>query len=514
MNIAALLARSALAYPGLDALCVGERPVFTYGELAARVACLARALREDCGLVEGDRVALAMRNCPEFLLVLFATWHAGLCAVPMNFRLHRQEFRYILDHSGARACFVTGDLVPALAGLEQEVESLASLVCVQDGAFARLADPARAAMAPVQTRPDDPAWIFYTSGTTGRPKGATLTHRNLGFMIHAYFADIDTVSPGDTMVHAAALAHGAGLYALPAIAQAGRQVISEAASFDPTEVLALIGSHRNVTLWAAPTMLARLTHAAEATSADTRNLRTVVYGGGPMYVADLLRSLGVLGPKLVQIFGQGESPMTITSLARDDHLAAHLPTCGRARTLVEVRVVDADERELPTGETGEIVTRSDCVMRGYWNNPEASATALRGGWLHTGDLGSLDGRGYLTLKDRAKDMIISGGSNIYPREIEEVLLLHAGVLEASVVGRPHPDWGEEAVAFVVARSGAKVAAGELDQLCLDHIARYKRPRRYLFVDSLPKNNYGKVLKTALRAQLAESPAEDIPQSGT
>jgi long-chain acyl-CoA synthetase len=340
------------------------------------------------------------------------------------------------------------------------------------------------------------AWLFYTSGTTGRPKGATLTHRNLGFMIHAYFADIDTVSPGDAMVHAAALAHGAGLYALPAIAQAGRQVISEAASFEPTEVLALIGSHRDVTLWAAPTMLTRLTHAAEASGADTRNLRTVVYGGGPMYVADLSRSLDVLGRKLVQIFGQGESPMTITSLARDDHLAAHLPTCGRARTLVEVRVVDADERELPTGETGEIVTRSDCVMRGYWNNPEASAAALRGGWLHTGDLGSLDGRGYLTLKDRAKDMIISGGSNIYPREIEEVLLRHPAVAECSVVGRPHPEWGEEVVAFVVTKGS--IQKEDLDRLCLDNIARFKRPREYRFVEALPKNNYGKVLKTELR----------------
>ncbi len=242
-------------------------------------------------------------------------------------------------------------------------------------------------------------------------------------------------------------------------------------------------------------MLTRLTHAAEAAGADTRNLRTVVYGGAPMYVADLERSLAVLGPKLVQIFGQGESPMTIASLGRDDHLAAHLPTCGRARTLVEVRIVDDDGRELPAGEAGEIVTRSDCVMRGYWNDPGASAAALRGGWLHTGDLGSLDARGYLALKDRAKDMIISGGSNIYPREIEEVLLRHAGVLEASVVGQPHPDWGEQTVAFVVARPGLAVAAGELDRLCLEHIARYKRPRRYLFVDTLPKNNYGKVLKT-------------------
>ena len=194
--------------------------------------------------------------------------------------------------------------------------------------------------------------------------------------------------------------------------------------------------------------------------------------------------------------------MTITALARDDHGEAHLPTCGRARTLVGVRVVDADDRVLPAGETGEIVTRSDCMMRGYWNNPEATAKSLRGGWLHTGDIGSLGADGYLTLHDRANDMIISGGSNIYPREIEEVLLRHAGVLEVSVVGRAHPDWGEETVAFVVLREGANVTQAELDRLCLDHIARYKRPRAYRFVDDLPKNNYGKVLKTALREQLA------------
>ena len=210
-----------------------------------------------------------MRNNAEFVLALFATWHAGLCAVPVNFRLHRREFRYILAHSGARVCFVTGDLAAALAGLEHEVEGLAPPVCVDDDAFARLADPARATMACADARPDDAAWIFYTSGTTGRPKGATLTHRNLGFMTQAYYADVDTVAPGDTMVHAAALSHGAGLYALPGIAQVGLQVITVEPSFDSDEVLALIASHRNVTLWAAPTMLIRLTHAAER-AAPTR----------------------------------------------------------------------------------------------------------------------------------------------------------------------------------------------------------------------------------------------------
>src|SRR5882672_3241905 len=193
--------------------------------------------------------------------------------------------------------------------------------------------------------------------------------------------------------------------------------------------------------------------------------------------------------------------MTITGLPQAFHeWKSHLETCGMARTGVEVKVFDDADRELPPGETGEIVTRSDCVMAGYWSDPEATAGALRGGWLHTGDLGSLDAEGFLTIKDRSKDLIISGGANIYPREIEEVLLRHPAVEECSVVGRPHPEWGEEVVAFVVRKSPVK--AEDLDAHCMDNIARFKRPREYRFVESLPKNHYGKVLKTELREQLA------------
>jgi long-chain acyl-CoA synthetase len=505
VNIASLLARPSAAHPDTIAVAIGRSDVWTYRAFAATVSRLAYALRSRCGLSAGARVALAMRNSPEFLLLLFAAWHAGLAAVPLNFRLHRQEFRYIVDNAGAELLFVTPDLASTLAGLDGEVEALRPIVCIGDESFADLMR-SESGMACAETSPDDPAWIFYTSGTTGRPKGATLTHRNLAFMTQAYFADIDTIAAGDAMLHPAALSHGAGLYSLPSIARGGRQVICEQASFDPAEVLDLVAAHRNVSLFGAPTMLKRLTLAAQATDADTRNLRTFVYGGGPAYVEDLRAALATFGTKLVQIFGQGETPMTITALGRDDHRDEVLHTCGIARTLVDVRVVDDDDREVPADELGEIVTRSDCVMRGYWGNPQASDEALRGGWLHTGDLGSMGERGYLTLKDRAKDLLISGGSNIYPREIEEVILRHARVLEVSVIGRPHPDWGEEPVAFVVARPGFTVDAAELDRLCLDSIARYKRPRAYYFVDSLPKNNYGKVLKTALRERVRDEGA--------
>ena len=256
-------------------------------------------------------------------------------------------------------------------------------------------------------------------------------------------------------------------------------------------------------------MLTRLVHSDAARRADLANLKTIYYGGGPMYVADLKRALALFGPRLYQLFGQGESPMTITGLSKRLHGAtdhpryeALLASCGYARTGVEVRVVDANGAELPPGEVGEVVTRSDCVMQGYLGDPAATAETLRDGWLHTGDVGSMERDGLLTLRDRSKDMIISGGSNIYPREIEEVLLRHPDVVEASVIGRAHPDWGEEVVAFVVTRAGVSVSTAALDALCLENIARFKRPRAYRFLTALPKNNYGKVLKTELRRQLA------------
>jgi long-chain acyl-CoA synthetase len=227
-----------------------------------------------------------------------------------------------------------------------------------------------------------------------------------------------------------------------------------------------------------------------------------------MYLADLEDALEVFGPRLAQIYGQGETPMTITALSKDDHAHRDHPdwrermqSVGIARTDVEVKVFDEDDRELPVGEPGEICVRGDVVMPGYWQQPEASAETLRGGWLHTGDIGSFDAAGYLTLRDRSKDLIISGGMNIYPREVEEALLRHPGVKAVAVVGRPDPEWGESVVAFVVADDGAAPATDDLDRTCLDAIARYKRPKEYRFVDGLPTNNYGKVVKRELRERL-------------
>ena len=501
-NLAALLFDVARRLPDRPAVS-DDRSSRTYRELTERVARLAGGLRAQ-GLAPGDRVLLSLENCGEFLELLFGCWAAGLCAVPANARLHPREVEFIAEDSGARLLVATPVLAEALAPLAGAVASLDRVVATRsadyDGLFGEPlgADPGQ---------PTDSAWLFYTSGTTGRPKGAVLTHRNLVFMSQCYYADIDQLDERDTHVLAAPVSHGAGLYALPFLLKGAHQIVLP--HFDVEAILDVIARHPRVSMFAAPTMLTRLVHAPEVAAADIANLRTIYYGGGPMYVADLERALDIFGPRLYQLYGQGESPMTITGLAQRLHERDHphwydrLASCGYARSGVLVRVVDDQDRDLRAGEIGEVITKSDCVMDGYWQNPAANAETLRGGWLHTGDLGSMNADGLLTLRDRSKDMIISGGSNIYPREIEEVLLRHPDVVEASVVGRSHPDWGEEVVAFLVARRGTVVAAAELDRLCLDHIARFKRPRDYRFVEALPKNNYGKVLKTELRRLFQE-----------
>ena len=481
MNLVHLLLRTARWLPDAPALAVGKRPVRSYREMASRVAKIAGSFSKKHSLRPGDRVALAMKNCPEFYEVLFGCWHAGLTAVPMNAKLHPKEFAYILENSGAKLCFVTPDLQAAVPHGLTPAEALGES---ED--------------APADVDPDDVAWLFYTSGTTGVPKGAMLTHRNMLFQTHAYFADIDKLAPGDTALHPAPLSHGSGLYGLPHFAAGAVNVIPESGHFEPEEIFELLDHWPNASFFAAPTMLVRL--LASRAARTPRNLKTITYGGAPMYVADCLRAIELFGPRMFQLLGQGEAPMTITGLPQEFHRQKkHLETCGFARTGVEVKIFNDRDEELPSGEVGEIVTRSDCVMKGYWENPQATSKTLRGGWLHTGDLGSMDAEGFVTIKDRSKDMIISGGANIYPREIEEVLLRHPAVAECSVVGRPHAEWGEEVIAFIV--SNGQVSASDLENLCLDNIARFKRPREYRFVDALPKNNYGKVLKTELRKLL-------------
>jgi long-chain acyl-CoA synthetase len=335
-----------------------------------------------------------------------------------------------------------------------------------------------------------------------------LSHGNLVAMTMCYLADIDHATPNDAMLYAAPISHGAGLYNFPHVRMGGRHVIPESGGFDPDEVLNLGRQLDNVVIFAAPTMVRRLVDAAKRRGETGEGIRTIIYGGGPMYLADIREAIAVMGQRFVQIYGQGESPMTITALSREWHRRTDHPrylerlaSVGTAQSVMSVRITDADGRPLPAGETGEVEAKGTAVMLGYWNSPNANAETLKEGWLRTGDVGRLDEDGFLTLSDRSKDVIISGGTNIYPREVEEALLTHPDVREVSVIGVGDPDWGEIVVACVVLEKDAIADDAGLDAHCLASIARFKRPRRYVYLDALPKNNYGKVLKTKLREMM-------------
>jgi fatty-acyl-CoA synthase len=485
LNLFTMLDQAAARFPERGALYHGERRLCTWLELRERALRIATAIRAQH--TPGARIAIASENCPEIVELMFAVWAAECVLVPINYKLHPREMVQILDDAGVSQAFASEKIAPGLASLTGvAIETLNA----EGLSRWRAAPPS----VPPCTDASTLAWLFYTSGTTGRSKGAMLSHRSLTAMTVAHLADIDNPDEECSLIHGAPMSHGSGLYVLPYVLRGARQVVPASGAFDPDEFLDLCEHHSGSSAFLAPTMVQRL---VETGRGRPGNLRAIVYGGGPMYVESLKRAMAAFGPLFAQIYGQGESPMTITGLRRADHESADdavLGSVGYARSGMEVAVLRTDGTPAAVDEVGEIVCRGDALMSGYWNNPTATRDTLKGGWMYTGDMGSFDARGYLTLRDRSKDVVISGGSNIYPREVEEVLLEHPGVSEACVVGAPDAEWGEVVVAFIV----GSAEAGELDAHMLQRIARFKRPKRYLFVDELPKNSYGKVLKRELR----------------
>ncbi len=514
MNVGTLLTKSALIQPDKLAVAYGSGKM-TYAQFNARVNRLANALKR-LGVRQGENIALLQYNYPQTLECLFACFKAGYGSVPINFRLHAKEFAFIIDHSESAAVILSQefngpildirDRIPkarhliTLSGAEPGLMDYEELLSVESGQF-----------ADADVDPDDLAWLFYTSGTTGMSKGAMLTHRNLLAMTMNFYADIcPNFGPEDVILHAAPLSHGSGLYALPNIGKGSANIILESKSFDPETVFKTIQEHRVTNMFAAPTMVRLMAESPAVDKYDHRSLKSLVYGGSPMLVEDLKKAIGKLGPCLIQLFGQGESPMTITYLPHKDHVLRGTPeqmkrlaSAGMPRTDVEVRIFDSDDKELPSGQMGEIVTRSDLVMKGYWRNPEATKETLKNGWLHTGDVGYMDEKSYLFIMDRSKDMIISGGENIYPREIEEVIIKHPAVREVAVIGIPDPKWGEAVKAVVALVQGKSLTENELIAFCRENLASYKKPKSVDFVGELPKNNYGKILKRELRARYWE-----------
>jgi long-chain acyl-CoA synthetase len=511
MNIANWLRDAAHRWPNRPALFRGEVALADYVEFAMRARARAVLLKQAYAVEEGDRVALFMKNCCEYLELLYAIWWAGAVAVPINCKLHPSEAKWIADNAQAKLMFTDDGKHFKSEGLPtccSEVSAQANLVCIESTA-AGLSEP-------VSRVTDDLAWLFYTSGTTGRSKGVMLSHGNLMAMSLCYPVDVDQVTGTDAVVYAAPMSHGAGLYNFIHVRCGARHVVPESRGFKSGELFDLARSLRQVSLFAAPTMVKRMVEEARSQGYSGDGLKSVIYGGAPMYVADLRDALAVFGSRLIQIYGQGESPMTVSALSRDVIADSDSPqwerliaSVGMAQSCVEIKIVDELHHMVPSGHTGEIAVRGATVMQGYWRNDTATRQTLIDGWLYTGDIGYLDSDGYLTLTDRSKDVIISGGSNVYPREVEEVLARHPGVFEVCVVGEPDAEWGESVVAFVVARKGHVTDQSTLNSWFMSQMASFKKPKKYVFCPELPKNSYGKVLKTQLRQWLKERSAESV-----
>lgn len=499
MNIAHLLRHAARCFPDRQAVTWRGESI-DYRQFDDRVSACAGWLTA-LGVAPGGRVVLSLDNHPDLLTAMFGTFRAGAAVLPTNSRLTDDELAFVID-DGEAGLVITDEAHADVARRAAGAHARVVVVGDEFDAAIATAEP----IADVDVGSDETAWIFYTSGTTGRPKGAMLPHGVLNFVTVSWLADLTPLSEHDVTLHAAPLSHGAGFHAIAAVARAAHQVLLDSPSFDPPAVLDVIRDHGVTNTWLVPTQIMMLTDAAERvdlTGTDLPTLRHVVYGGAPITPAAISRALDRFGPVFVQLYGQGETPMTATVLRREDHVPEMLGSAGRARPGIEVRVVDETGVPVADGEAGELVVRGPSVMSGYWKQPEATAETIRNGWLHTGDLGVMSAHGVVRLLDRTKDMIISGGSNVYAVEVEAALAAHESVAEVAVIGTSDDLWGERVVAVVVPAPGVVPDLADLEAHARQHLAGYKIPRRYVVTDELPRNAYGKVVKRELRALVAD-----------
>jgi len=516
MNLGRLLSDTARRLPEATSLVWGEKS-WTWAETNARADALVAALRRR-GLGKGDPILVQAKNSNQMFESMWAAFRLGGIWVPTNYRLTPAEVAYLGSSSGARAMIVDEVFPQHAAAVRAASPALEHVIVIGEageGAEAYedlIAEGNGAAVEETEVDPaevdrDDPCWFFYTSGTTGRPKAAVLTHGQLTFVTNNHLADLmpGTTHWGDASLVVAPLSHGAGAHALSQVARGTKSVLLAGEKFDEEEIWRLVEEHRVTNMFTVPTILTRMVRHPAVDRFDHSSLRYVIYAGAPMYRADQKEALEKLGKVIVQYYGLGEVTGNITVLPREAHSLddEEMPvgSCGYARTGMEIAIKDAEGNRLPAGGQGEICVRGPAVFAGYHNNPEANAKALKDGWFHTGDLGRLDKRGFLYLTGRASDMYISGGSNVYPREAEEVLLTHPAVAEVAVLGVPDPEWGETGVAVVVLETGQSASGEELLAFLKDKLARYKQPRRVFFWEELPKSGYGKVPKHLIRDQL-------------
>jgi acyl-CoA synthetase (AMP-forming)/AMP-acid ligase II len=514
MNLAQLLRQAARQHPRLPGVIRGDVR-WSWAEIDARVDAMAAALQH-LGIRKGDRVLVQSRNTLQMFESCWLAFRLGCVWVPTNYRLTPPEVAYLGASSGARVVIYEEGFGVHVDAVRQASTSVEHVICTGRPRAGELAYEelvsrfSGCAPQEVPVAYDDPLWFFYTSGTTGKPKAGTLTHGQMAFVVTNHLADlIPGTTEKDCSIAVAPLSHGAGIHALLNVARGAPTVLLQGERLDAEEVWSLVERHKVSNLFTVPTIVKMLVEHPAVDRYDHGSLRYVIYAGAPMYRADQKLALRKLGKVLVQYFGLGEVTGCITVLppqlhSLDDADPQCPPgTCGRPRTGMEVAILDENMNRVPVGTVGEICCRGPAVFAGYDGNPGATEKALRGGWFHTGDLGRLDERGLLYITGRESDMYISGGSNVYPREVEEVLLTHAGVAEVAIVGVPDPRWGESGVAVVVRREGHGVDAAILLSHLEGRCARYRWPSRFVFWEALPRSGYGKVAKKDIRRMLME-----------
>jgi len=511
-NLSQLLRQTAALHPDRPGLIQGDQQ-WTWREIDTRVDAMVAALRK-LGIGQRDRLLVQSRNTLAMFESCWVAFRLGAVWVPVNFRLTPPEVAALGASSGAVAMLVDDGFESHVQAVREAVPALRVVVAMGEGGAggpdweSLVAAHRGAERYEATVGADDPLWFFYTSGTTGRPKAGMLTHGQMAFIVTNHLADlIPGTTEHDVSIAVAPLSHGAGIHALLNVARGAATVLLPSEKLDPAVFWPLVERHRVTNLFTVPTIVKMLVEHPAVDAHDHSSLRYVIYAGAPMYRADQQRALRALGPVLVQYFGLGEVTGCITVLPPamhspdDDAPHANVGSCGRPRTGMEVAILDAEGRPLPAGEVGEICCRGPGVFAGYHDDAEATAKALRGGWFHTGDLGRVDARGLLYITGRESDMYISGGSNVYPREVEEVLLTHPSVAEVAVLGVPDQKWGEIGVAVVVVRDGHDCDAAALLAHLEGRCARYRWPRHVFFWSALPKSAYGKIAKKDVREQL-------------
>jgi acyl-CoA synthetase (AMP-forming)/AMP-acid ligase II len=481
MQIGALIRRAALYYRGAPCLVEGER-VVSFRDFDALTDRLGNALLER-GFVAGDRIGVLLPNGIDCLVAYYALAKAGLVRVSLNTRETPDDHAFKLADSGSRGVIHNGG------------EGFSVEIAIDARELAEMMSSRSTTPCAVDRDLDAPYRLGYTGGTTGRSKAVTLTTRGELAELSAFLTDlVPDIREGDTFLHAAPIAHASGAFFLPSLVRGARSLLM--ARFEPEEFVTLAARERAELTFLVPTMLAMVLEAPSIGNARLA-LRCIAYGASPIAPALLKRAEERFGRVFAQTYGQAESPMVITCLRPQDH--DRVGSCGRPFTIVDVAVFDEKDRPLPAGERGEIVCRGPQAMAYYWNNPEATAAAFRGGWLHTGDIGYMDEDGFFYLVDRKNDMLISGGYNVYPREVEDVLLSCEGVVEAAVIGLPDVKWGERVYAVVAGRK--TLSADEVLAHARDRLANYKRPKGVEIWSELPKSSANKILRRAVRDQV-------------